>query len=142
SHERISQQGRIVGRRLDFRKAAVVAAAFAAWTVVGESTRAQTGLLSPNAPSTTSKQERLQPAQTQAATNRLSARAEVVLGASPASKGQWGLLIVDAASGETLYERNADQYFVAASNMKLFTTALALAKLGPDFRFHTTIETH
>src|SRR5258706_13305242 len=25
--------------------------------------------------------------------------------------------------------------------MKLFTTALALAKLGPDYRFHTTLET-
>src|SRR5262249_53456425 len=29
---------------------------------------------------------------------------------------------------------------VPASNMKLFTTALALAKLGPDFRFRTTLE--
>ena len=25
--------------------------------------------------------------------------------------------------------------------MKLFTTALALAKLGPDYKFHTTLET-
>src|SRR5437773_11938199 len=25
--------------------------------------------------------------------------------------------------------------------MKLFTTALALAKLGPEYRFHTTVET-
>jgi D-alanyl-D-alanine carboxypeptidase/D-alanyl-D-alanine-endopeptidase (penicillin-binding protein 4) len=51
------------------------------------------------------------------------------------------LLIVDAESGETLYQQNADKYFVPASNMKLFTTALALAKLGPDYRFHTTLET-
>src|SRR5437899_1175122 len=59
----------------------------------------------------------------------------------PASKGEWGLAIVDAESGETLYEWNPDKYFVPASNMKLFTTALALAKLGPDYRFHTTLET-
>src|SRR5213078_4766593 len=81
-------------------------------------------------------------AQAQAAANRFSARVDVALENAPASKGEWGLLISDAATGETLYELNADRYFVPASNMKLFTTALALAKLGPDFRFHTTLETH
>jgi serine-type D-Ala-D-Ala carboxypeptidase/endopeptidase (penicillin-binding protein 4) len=77
----------------------------------------------------------------QAAAKRFAARAALALGASPASKGEWGLLIADAATGETLYELNADKYFVPASNMKLFTTALALAKLGTEYRFHTTLET-
>ena len=56
-------------------------------------------------------------------------------------KGEWGLLIVDSVTGETLYQKNADKYFVPASNMKLLTTALALDTLGPDYRFRTTIET-
>ena len=62
------------------------------------------------------------------------------MNAPPADKGTWGILVVDAATGDKLYERNADKFFVPASNMKLFTTALALAKLGADYRFHTTLE--
>src|SRR5258707_3737349 len=73
---------------------------------------------------------------------KFASRAETLLGTGPAGKGEWGLLIVDAGTGETLYEQNADHYFVPASNMKLFTTALALAKLGPEYRFHTTLETN
>jgi len=76
-----------------------------------------------------------------AAAARFAGRAETLLAAGPSSKGDWGLLIVDAETGETLFEKNVDGYFVPASNMKLFTTALALAKLGPDYRFHTTLET-
>jgi D-alanyl-D-alanine carboxypeptidase/D-alanyl-D-alanine-endopeptidase (penicillin-binding protein 4) len=72
---------------------------------------------------------------------KFASRADALLGTPPTSKGEWGLLIADAESGETLYEQNADKYFVPASNMKLFTTALALAKLGPAYRFHTTLET-
>jgi serine-type D-Ala-D-Ala carboxypeptidase/endopeptidase (penicillin-binding protein 4) len=81
-------------------------------------------------------------AKIDAATKRFTERVDALLATAPVSKGDWGLLVVDADTGQTLYELNADKYFIPASNMKLFTTALALAKLGPDFRFHTTLETH
>src|SRR6202790_1129248 len=80
------------------------------------------------------------PARASAAA-RFGGRAETLLAASPSSKGDWGILIVDAQTGEPLFEKNADSYFVPASNMKLFTTALALAKPGPDYKFHTTLQT-
>src|SRR5438309_4941032 len=82
-----------------------------------------------------------QSASSKKARARFAARVEALLGTAPTNKGEWGLLVVDAESGETLYEQNADKYFVPASNMKLFTTALALAKLGPEYHFHTTLET-
>ena len=77
---------------------------------------------------------------TVAETQGFSLRAEALLGSGQAAKGEWGLLIADAESGEVLFEENAARYFVPASNMKLFTTALALDRLGADFRFHTTLE--
>jgi len=76
------------------------------------------------------------------ATARFAERAERLVQTSPVDKGEWGLLIVDATTGETLYEKNAGKYFVPASNMKLLTTALALDTLGPDYRFRTTVETN
>jgi D-alanyl-D-alanine carboxypeptidase/D-alanyl-D-alanine-endopeptidase (penicillin-binding protein 4) len=56
-----------------------------------------------------------------------------------ARRAQWGIQIVDAGTGETLHARSADSYFVPASNAKLFSTALALSRLGPDHRFQTRV---
>ena len=53
------------------------------------------------------------------------------------ANAHWGVLIVDPARGDTLYSRNADKLFMPASNMKLVTGAVALAQLGPDYRFRT-----
>jgi len=71
---------------------------------------------------------------------KFGARVESILGGEQTAKGEWGVLVVDEKSGEVLFSENADRYFVPASNMKLFTTGLALTKLGPDFKFITTIE--
>ncbi len=49
----------------------------------------------------------------------------------------WGVLIVDPASGDTLYARNAHRLFLPASNMKVITSSVALTQLGADFRFRT-----
>ena len=76
-----------------------------------------------------------------AAPSGFTAAVSAILAGNPVNKGEWGILVEDASSGEILYEQNADRYFVPASNMKLFTSALALARLGPDYRFRTTLET-
>src|SRR3984957_10167328 len=70
---------------------------------------------------------------------RFRRRAEAALSAAGPDKGTWGVLVIDATTGEVLYSRNADGYFMPASNAKLFSTALALAALGPDYRVRTTV---
>jgi D-alanyl-D-alanine carboxypeptidase/D-alanyl-D-alanine-endopeptidase (penicillin-binding protein 4) len=63
-----------------------------------------------------------------------------LIDSSPAARTAfWGIQIVDLATGKTLYERNSEHYFVPASNAKLFSTALALTRLGPDFTFQTRV---
>ena len=42
-------------------------------------------------------------------------------------------------TGHVLFERNSDKLVRPASNMKLYTVAAALDRLGPDFRFRTSI---
>jgi len=50
---------------------------------------------------------------------------------------QWGVLIVDAVRGDTIYSRNAGKLFIPASNQKLLTGAVALDLLGPAYRYAT-----
>jgi serine-type D-Ala-D-Ala carboxypeptidase/endopeptidase (penicillin-binding protein 4) len=51
----------------------------------------------------------------------------------------WGVKVVSLASGKTVFEHNAHQLFSPASNSKLFTVALALDRLGPDYRITTSL---
>jgi D-alanyl-D-alanine carboxypeptidase/D-alanyl-D-alanine-endopeptidase (penicillin-binding protein 4) len=80
--------------------------------------------------------------EAQAAQARFARRVDEVLGSETVRRGEWGVEVMDAATGDVLYERDADKYFVPASNMKLLTTALALDKLGVEYRFRTTVETN
>jgi serine-type D-Ala-D-Ala carboxypeptidase/endopeptidase (penicillin-binding protein 4) len=70
----------------------------------------------------------------------LARRIERILNASPAARQAfWGIQAADASSGRVFYELNAGRLFAPASNTKLFTAALALERLGPDYRFRTRV---
>jgi len=63
-----------------------------------------------------------------------------ILRSTNSERSFWGILVADRDTGVTLYEMNADHFFMPASNAKLFTTAVALATLGSEYRFRTTLE--
>jgi D-alanyl-D-alanine carboxypeptidase/D-alanyl-D-alanine-endopeptidase (penicillin-binding protein 4) len=48
-------------------------------------------------------------------------------------------LVVDLNTGETLYQHNASNALLPASNMKLFSDAAALLALGPDYQFNSQL---
>lgn len=74
-----------------------------------------------------------------AAPAALSSFVDSLVDAPEFRNAQWGVLVVDPARSETLYTRNADKLFVPASNMKLVTGAVALAQLGAEYRWTTTL---
>jgi D-alanyl-D-alanine carboxypeptidase/D-alanyl-D-alanine-endopeptidase (penicillin-binding protein 4) len=53
--------------------------------------------------------------------------------------GVIGIEAVQINTGKVLYSRDPDRLFIPASNTKLFSTALALLRLGPDHRFTTRV---
>jgi D-alanyl-D-alanine carboxypeptidase/D-alanyl-D-alanine-endopeptidase (penicillin-binding protein 4) len=70
----------------------------------------------------------------------LREKVEALLTASPvAQRGHWGAQFVDLGTGEVIYARNENSFFVPASNTKLFSTALALTRLGPAHRQATRL---
>ena len=77
-----------------------------------------------------------QPSPTSVASLRLAI--DSMVSAPLFRNAHWGVLIFDPSSGDTLYSLDAGKLFMPASNMKIVTGAVALAVLGPDFRFRTT----
>lgn len=71
----------------------------------------------------------------------LQDRIASVLSAPDLLRGFWGIEVVSLSTGKSLYLQNADKLFTPASNTKLFTTAAAFALIGPEYKFHTTVET-
>lgn len=70
----------------------------------------------------------------------LAERINKLLDSTPASRAAfWGIEAVNLATGKTIVAHNSGNFFIPASNTKLFTASLALTRLGPDYRFQTRV---
>lgn len=78
-------------------------------------------------------------ARTDDALAGLRSRLDQILSDARVVDSQAGILVGNAASGETLYARQPRARMLPASNNKVFTSAAAMDVLGPDFRFATRV---
>jgi serine-type D-Ala-D-Ala carboxypeptidase/endopeptidase (penicillin-binding protein 4) len=122
-----------------FKLAGVVCAALLGWTSYAADPRAGGTLLKP-APAAQEKspvaKPELKPPGTVA---ELQQRLTELVAEPRFAAALWGVKIVSLDSGKLLFEHNAQKLFSPASNSKLYTVALALDRLGPDYRIKTSL---
>ncbi len=73
------------------------------------------------------------------AADELADKINAVIEAPEYKHARWGILVVDAETGKTVYERNPDMLFAPASVTKLYSCAAALVAFGPDYTFETPV---
>jgi len=101
------------------------------------------GLISASA--TLSKRKSRSPAQQQTTAQHpetidsLRGRIAAHISQARFAPASWGVKIVSLESGKTIFEHNQEKYFNPASNAKLYTAALALERLGVDYRIRTSL---
>ena len=69
----------------------------------------------------------------------LARRIDIAIDESDLGAARWGISVVSMSDGSTVYERNGDKLFTPASNMKIYTTGVALDLLGADYRWRTSV---
>ncbi|MFL6299533.1 MAG: D-alanyl-D-alanine carboxypeptidase/D-alanyl-D-alanine-endopeptidase [Terriglobales bacterium] len=70
----------------------------------------------------------------------LARRIDSILASPELQRNLWGVQVVSVPDGKVLYQHNAEKLMQPASNTKLFATSAALALIGPDYKFQTTVE--
>jgi D-alanyl-D-alanine carboxypeptidase/D-alanyl-D-alanine-endopeptidase (penicillin-binding protein 4) len=69
----------------------------------------------------------------------LAARIEAHIAQPRFAGARWGIAVVSLDTGRLLYAHDGDRLYQTASTAKLFTAALALSELGPDYRIPTRL---
>jgi D-alanyl-D-alanine carboxypeptidase/D-alanyl-D-alanine-endopeptidase (penicillin-binding protein 4) len=91
------------------------------------------GVAAPESATPTSKSLAVKPDQ------KLSVILDSLLNSSDFSHGRWGVAVISVKDGKLIYEHNSDHSFTPASNMKVYTTAVALDLLGADYQWRTSV---
>jgi D-alanyl-D-alanine carboxypeptidase/D-alanyl-D-alanine-endopeptidase (penicillin-binding protein 4) len=71
--------------------------------------------------------------------NALAKQIDNAIESSEFAYARWGICVISLANGAVIYQRDADKLFTPASNMKIYTTGVALDLLGADYRWRTSV---
>ena len=71
--------------------------------------------------------------------DELAKRITSAIDQSEFASARWGISVVSMSKDTTLFQRDADKLFTPASNMKIYTTGVALDLLGADYRWRTSV---
>jgi D-alanyl-D-alanine carboxypeptidase/D-alanyl-D-alanine-endopeptidase (penicillin-binding protein 4) len=69
----------------------------------------------------------------------LGAEIDRIMSESDLGQARLGVFVISLQDGRVLYSRDGDRLFTPASNMKVYTTAVALDLLGADYRWRTSV---
>jgi D-alanyl-D-alanine carboxypeptidase/D-alanyl-D-alanine-endopeptidase (penicillin-binding protein 4) len=69
----------------------------------------------------------------------LARRIDSTIAQSDLGAARWGIHVISMVDGSTVYERDSDKLFTPASNMKIYTTGVALDLLGAEYRWRTSV---
>jgi len=92
-------------------------------------------------PESSATSESLSPFTTKVVRNDLvlATALDQLLDSAEYGTARWGIAVVSLPDGKLLYGRNHDRLFTPASNMKIYTTAVALDMLGADYHWRTSV---
>src|SRR4029078_6493224 len=82
------------------------------------------------------------PAASKNHSGSLKKQIEAIVSQPDLARGFLGVQVVSVRSGKRIFSLHAEKMFTPASDTKLLTAASALALIGSEYKFRTTLETN
>src|SRR5215831_7546273 len=117
----------------------ILIAVFSVRLLGGQTRRSQTATKATPAAKSRSETDQSGGANNGPVETRLAKAIDDLLNESDAGRARWGVFVMSLKEGRVLYSHDANQLFTPASNMKVYTTAVALDLLGADYRWRTSV---
>jgi len=114
-------------------------AVFAVRLFGGQTRRSETSTKTTPAAKSKLEADKSGGANTGAVESSLAKAIDNLINESDAGRARWGVFVMSLKDSRVLYSRDADKLFTPASNMKVYTTAVALDLLGADYRWRTSV---